>query len=59
MGYAPYVVNSRETFLQYRGVQASSKASWPDLPCNHLLRDPTEISRVEQAYKSGEQDAYF
>lgn len=51
MGYAPYVVNSRETFLQYRGVQASSKASWPDLLCNHLLRDPTEISRVEQAYK--------
>lgn len=59
MGYAPYVVNSRETFLQYRGVQASSKASWPDLPCNHPLCDPTEISRVEQEYKSGEQDAHF
>lgn len=59
MGYAPHVVSSRKTFLQYQGVQAGSKASWPDLPWNYLLCDPTEISRVEHTSKSGKQDAHF
>lgn len=58
MGYAPYILSCRETFLQYQGVQAPSKASWPDPPWNHLLGGTTEIHRAEQAYELGKQDAH-
>lgn len=59
MGYAPYIVNSRRTFLQYVHLQANGKGSCLDLPWSDLVCDPNKISRVEQVFKPGEQNVCF